>query len=290
MMIRAIDIGRASPPRGDASIAFVKRKKVQNMLRIVYVAVGVLGYAAGMAGLLLFILFAGGWRVGDLSIDNPPDNPVGVALLINVSLILMFGLQHSVMARPWFKAWWTRLIPKPIERSVYCLATAAAIVPLCLLWQPLPGVVWTTNIPALRIGLTTLQVIGWTTVVASSFMVSHTELFGLRQVADCVAGRTAQAPVFSERWLYRFVRHPLQMGLLIGLWVTPHMSTSHMFFAAMLSAYVLVGLHLEERDLESVFGESYLDYQRRVPMLAPLFRVGETKPRPTRQSPSDSAA
>lgn len=233
-------------------------------------AVGAVGYAAGMAALVLFILFAGGWRVGPFWIDRPPRDTVGMALVVDLALVAIFGAQHTVMARPWFKRWWTRVVPQSIERSVYCIATALAICLLCSLWQPLPGVVWTTDVPAIRVALTALQLIGWGVVVASSFMISHTELFGLRQAGAYAAGRPDPEPALSERGLYRYVRHPLQMGVLIGLWATPHMSTSHMFFAAMLSAYVLVGLHHEERDLVSEFGEEYLAYQRRTPMLLPL--------------------
>lgn len=256
-----------------------------------YLFIGVTGYAAGMVGLVLFILFAGGWRVGSLSIDTEPSMGIGAALAVNVGLVAVFGLQHTVMARPWFKRLWTRIIPKPIERSIYCVATAAAIGLLCFGWQGLPGVVWSIENSTLAWMLYAVQLAGWATTVASSFMISHAELFGLQQVGTYARGATPIEPSFKVRGLYRIVRHPLQMGVLIGLWVTPHMSTSHMLFAALLSAYVLVGLHHEERDLVAVFGEDYLAYKRRVPMLVPFKTPSASaSPAPANASPADSAA
>lgn len=260
------------------------------MSRYACLAIGIAGYLIGMSGLVLFILFAGGWPIGSLSIDNSPRSPVGIALVVNTCLVAAFGLQHTVMARPWFKRRWSRIVPSWIERSVYCVATAAAVGCLCGFWQPLPGVVWTTNDSSLRALLIGLQLCGWATAVGSSFMISHTELFGLQQVAAYAAGRHDKKPVFTERGLYRFVRHPLQFGVLVGMWATPHMSTSHMFLSAMLSAYILVGLHHEERDLVTAFGEDYLAYQQRVPMLLPFITGAPAPSRPTIDaSPTDSA-
>lgn len=260
------------------------------MSRFLCIAVGALGYVVSLAGLVLFLLFAGGWRLGPFWIDNPPSSPIGVALGVDLFLVVVFGLQHTLMARPWFKSRWTRIIPTPIERSLYCITTTAAICLLCFFWQPLPGVVWSTDIPMLRVGLNTLQLFGWTLLVASSFMISHTELFGLRQVAASTTGQSDTDRVFTERSLYRYVRHPLQSGVLVALWATPHMSTSHMFFAAMLSTYVLIGLHHEERDLVTQFGEDYLDYRRRVPMLVPYRRARPHATHGSQSSPADSAA
>lgn len=239
------------------------------MTRCITALFGVAAYALGMGSLILFMLFVGGWEVMPWRIDAAPNTPVGTALLINLGLIAIFGVQHSVMARPGFKKAWTRIIPSALERSAYCLATGLVIVLMVIGWQPLPGTVWSFDHPLLKTSLTGLQLLGWTTVVASSFMISHSDLFGLRQVYDHLRGRAEPVPSFTTRYLYHFVRHPLQLGVLLGVWATPHMSVSHLFLSALLTCYIMIGLALEERDLVATLGEDYAEYRRRVPMLIP---------------------
>lgn len=238
-------------------------------MKALYVLFSLFSYAVGLLTLTLFMAFAGGWNVAPWWIDAAPTTPVGVALAINFALVAIFGIQHSVMARPGFKRAWTKIVPKALERSFYGLATGAVILLLVVGWCPLPGVVWGIEQPLVRNALLALQIFGWGTAVSASFMINHFDLFGLQQVYDHLKGRTEPEPSFTAGFLYTMVRHPLQMGILIGMWATPHMSVSHLYLSALMSCYILIGLAFEERDLLATLGESYADYRRRVPMLVP---------------------
>ncbi len=237
---------------------------------------GIAAYAFGMGSLVLFILFVGGWTKlpGGVElpwhIDTQSHGPIGSALLVNFALVALFGIQHSIMARPGFKRVWTRIIPRAIERSCYCVATGAVICLLVVFWQPMAGAVWSFESSLLRIALTSLQIIGWSLVVASSFMINHFELFGLQQTYYRFVNREEPEPTFTVRYFYRFVRHPLQLGVLIGIWATPHMSTAHMLLSAMMTAYIIIGLCFEERDLVDSLGQDYEQYRSRVNMLWPI--------------------
>lgn len=256
---------------------------------------GVFAYGFGLGSLVFFMLFVGGWAtlpgLGELpwQIDAEASGPSGRALLINLGLIALFGLQHSVMARPVFKKVWTQIIPTSIERSSYCVATGIVICLICMFWQPLSGTVWHFHHPGLAMALTGLQLLGWATVVASSFMISHLELFGLQQVYYRLIERPLPKPNFTVKYLYRFVRHPLQLGMLIGIWATPHMSTSHMFLSASMTIYITIGLYLEERDLSTFLGQDYEQYRRQVPMIVPLSRGNTSKSGALDQMNADSA-
>lgn len=239
------------------------------MKSFAYVAFSIVAYAVGLGSLVLFMLFAGGWNVTPWWIDAEPSAPVGLALAVNFGLVALFGLQHTVMARPGFKRAWTKIIPQPLERSWYCLATGFVVTLLVVAWQPLPGTVWRLDHPVVRAALNGLQLLGWTTAVASSFMINHFDLFGLQQVYNHLKQRSEPEPSFTARYLYQIVRHPLQMGFLLGLWATPHMSVSHLFLSALMTCYIMIGLAFEERDLVATLGEDYADYRRRVPMLVP---------------------
>jgi methanethiol S-methyltransferase len=208
-------------------------------------------------------VYAIGW-LGDVpslptTIDGQPGRAPLHALLVDVGLIAIFALQHSVMARPAFKRMWTRVVPAAAERSTYVLLTGACLFAICLFWQSLPGVVWRLEGVAAAVAWA-LFALGWIVVLASTFMVSHAELFGLTQ---------APRSEFRERWLYRLVRHPLMLGFLIAFWSAPTMSASRLVFALVTTAYILIALRLEERDLRRTFGARYSDYQARVPMLVP---------------------
>lgn len=239
---------------------------------------GIIAYAFGFGSLVLFMLFVGGWTsipgLGELpwQIDAAATTPFGQALAVNLGLIGLFGLQHSIMARPAFKRVWTRIVPTSLERSLYVVATGIVICLICMLWQPLAGTVWHVRHAHLAAMLTGLQLLGWTIVIASSFMISHFELFGVQQVYYRLIDQPAPKPNFTVKYLYRFVRHPLQMGMLIGIWATPQMSTSHMLLSAAMTIYITVGLYLEERDLATFLGQDYEHYRQQVPMIVPLSR------------------
>ena len=239
------------------------------MTRWITFLFGVAAYVFGMGSLVLFMLFVGGWDVLPFKIDAQPRVPIGQAILINLGLVVLFGIQHSVMARPGFKRLWTRIVPGSSERSWYCVATGVVICLLCYFWQPMAGVVWHVDNAALSYMLIGIQLFGWGLVVASSFMINHFELFGLQQVYDGLLNRPEPEPHFTVKYLYRFVRHPLQLGVLIGMWAAPHMSASHMLLSAAFTAYITTGLYFEEQDLASSLGQDYEQYRRQVPMIVP---------------------
>ncbi|HLJ12680.1 MAG TPA: isoprenylcysteine carboxylmethyltransferase family protein [Planctomycetaceae bacterium] len=191
------------------------------------------------------------------------------ALAVNLVLLALFAVQHSVMARPAFKRWWTRFIPQPVERSTYVLATSLALALLFWLWRPMPAVVWNTE-GELRWVLWGLFWVGWLTVLASTFFVNHFDLFGLRQVYLHATGRPYMPIEFRTTGLYKRIRHPIMLGFIIGFWATPTMTAGHLMFAVVTTAYIFVGIQLEERDLVAFHGDEYRMYQRQVRMLIPI--------------------
>jgi protein-S-isoprenylcysteine O-methyltransferase Ste14 len=203
------------------------------------------------------------------TIDSPATGHVALAIAVNLGLLGLFAVQHSVMARPWFKRWWTRFVPQPIERSVYCFLSCVALGLLIWLWQPVGFVLWDIQSPPVRGLLFALYVAGWLTVVASSWHISHFELFGLRQVWLHYRGLPNEPLPFITPGAYRFVRHPLYVGWLLVFWSAPTMTASHLLFAAGTTIYILLAIQWEERDLIAHFGETYENYRRRVPMLLP---------------------
>jgi protein-S-isoprenylcysteine O-methyltransferase Ste14 len=229
---------------------------------------------AGVAYVLSLasFLYAVGW-LGDVpglptTIDGRPGMPWLQALPIDVGLLSLFAVQHSAMARPGFKRLWTRMVPPAIERSTYVLATSACLFALCLFWQSLPGTVWRLQGPAAALAWG-LFALGWLVVLASTFMVSHVDLFGLRQAFQGFLGQAPAPLPFTSRYLYGIVRHPIMLGFLVAFWSAPVMTTARLVFASITTAYVLVALRLEERDLRRALGEEYAEYQERVPMLVP---------------------
>ncbi|MGE8131915.1 methanethiol S-methyltransferase [Methylobacterium sp. NPDC080182] len=224
---------------------------------------------------LLAFLYAVGFlgrAVVPKTVDDGPLVDPGLAVLVDVSLLALFALQHSVMARPRFKVWWTRIVPKPIERSTYVLLASLALLLLFWQWRPLPAVVWSISEPVAVELLSGLFWIGWLVVLASTFMISHLDLFGLKQA---VHGKRSTAPgeaVFKTPFLYRHVRHPIYLGFVVAFWATPTMTAGHLLFAAVATAYIFVGIQLEERDLVAFFGDRYRRYRREAGMLLPRFR------------------
>jgi len=189
--------------------------------------------------------------------------------VIDVALIALFGVQHSVMARQGFKRWWTRVIPAPAERSVYVLMASAALIILMSLWRPIDSIIWNVSTPALASLIWVLFWIGWFTVLLSTFLINHFELFGLRQVFSRLVGREIPEAEFRTPFLYRYVRHPIYLGFILGMWATPVMTAGHLLFAAGGTGYILVGIWFEERDLVAQFGERYRRYREQVGMLIP---------------------
>lgn len=238
---------------------------------------GMLCYAIFFATFLYAIGFIGGFGV-PVTIDSGPTLPLGRALLIDVLLLGLFAVQHSVMARPAFKRWWTRYVPKPAERSTYVLFSSLLLIALFAYWQPIGGVVWSVQDPLMRGLLYGIFALGWLTVLVATFLINHFDLFGLRQVWLYLTGRPYTQLRFGTPWLYRHVRHPLYVGWLMAFWATPHMTTAHLLFAVATTAYILIAIRFEEHDLQAVHPE-YADYRRRVPMLIPrITHGGNTQP------------
>lgn len=203
-------------------------------------------------------------------IDSVPDAPLGYALLVNAGLLMLFALQHSVMARPAFKRWWTKFIPEPIERSTYVLLASLCLLVLFYFWQPLGGVIWAVESESARVALQALCLFGFGIVLVSTFLINHFDLFGLRQVWMYFQGKPYQPLPFRTPLFYRFVRHPLYMGFIIAFWAAPVMTGAHLFFAIMTTGYILTAIRFEENDLVRHFGEKYIEYKRSAPMLIPF--------------------
>jgi protein-S-isoprenylcysteine O-methyltransferase Ste14 len=223
-------------------------------------------YAAFLAVFLYLIGFVAGWGVPK-SVDDGVATPVALAVAVDVALVLFFGLLHSVMARAHFKRVWTKLVPPSAERSTYVLVASAQIALLCWQWRPIGPALWDSR-GAFAVAVRALQLGGWGIAILSTYLVDHFELFGLRQAF----GGGAQEPVLRTPLLYRWVRHPLYFGMLVGLWSAPTMSVGHFLLSSLLTGYILVGVRHEERDLVRVFGDAYRRYQATVPMLLPLPR------------------
>jgi protein-S-isoprenylcysteine O-methyltransferase Ste14 len=240
-----------------------------------------IAYAVFFATFLYLIVFVGDLSFASRTVDVGPDSPVAVAVLVDLALIAVFGLQHSIMARPAFKRWWTRFVPESAERSVYVLAASVALTILFLGWRPIGSVVWLVSPithPMLNDLVWLLFWIGWLTVLLSTFLINHFELFGLQQAWFHVRGRKAEPPQFRQPFLYKWVRHPLYLGFFLAFWAAPEMTAGHLLLAAGLSAYMLIAIRHEERDLVSLFGKDYEDYRGKVGMLTPRFRRRSTEP------------
>jgi protein-S-isoprenylcysteine O-methyltransferase Ste14 len=237
--------------------------------RLAFFVYGVTVYVFFLATFLYAVAFVGGFAV-PTRLDGAPRIPFGPALAVDLGLLAVFAAQHSVMARRWFKERWTRLVPKELERSTYVLCASLALGLLCWKWQPLGGTVWSVETPALRALLWTLFAAGWGTVLVVTFLINHFDLFGLRQVWLVLTGRPYSRTGFTTPGPYRFVRHPLYLGFLLASWATPNMTAAHLLFALAITGYILLGIHLEERDLVAEHGAAYESYRRRVPMLLPL--------------------
>ncbi len=230
---------------------------------------GIAVYVTFLVTFLYSIGFVGNVLVPK-SIDSGAQGPVGVSLMINLVLLSVFALQHSIMARPAFKRVWIKVIPKSAERSTYILMTCVALVLIFVFWQPLPAVVWDVRNTVLDTALTVLFWIGWLVVLASTFMIDHFDLFGLKQIYANLKLREATRPGFIKTGLYRLVRHPIMTGFLVAFWAAPTMTQGHLLFTLVTTGYIVVAvLHLEEKDLIAEIGDEYRTYQREVPAFIP---------------------
>ena len=238
------------------------------MKRLTIFIYGLVSYAVFFGTFLYAIGFLGNIGVPK-SIDSAREVPIATALLIDLGLLALFAVQHSVMARPAFKRWWTRLVPEPAERSTYVLFSSLALIALFACWQPIGGIVWDVGPPAARGVLFAAFAFGWTLVLYSTFLINHFDLFGLRQVWLHLTGQPYQPLRFRMPSLYSHLRHPLYLGWLFTFWATPTMTVTHLVFALATTAYIFIAIRFEERDLIAAHPE-YEDYRRRVPMILPL--------------------
>jgi protein-S-isoprenylcysteine O-methyltransferase Ste14 len=238
----------------------------------------IIGFLFGLVAYLVFLptfLYAIGFVTGvgvPKTIDDGPVVPVTEALIVNLLLLSLFAVQHSGMARKPFKRWLTQFVPASVERSVYVLLASLALILLLWQWRPIPAVVWQVTNAQVAMTMTALSLAGWLLVLFSTFLINHFELFGLHQVAANLAGRTMPSARFKTPVLYKFVRHPIYLGFIIAFWATSVMTVGHLLFAAVTTAYIFIGIALEERDLIQLFGEEYKRYRAQVGMLAPFRR------------------
>jgi len=236
------------------------------MSRFIAFIYGLASYILAAVTLLYAIGFVSGLVVPK-TIDTGISVPIAEAIIVNLFLMSVFALQHSVMARKPFKKWWTQFVPESIERSTYVLFSSLALILLFWQWRPIPAVVWHIDNPQIAAAVMGLSLAGWLIVLTSTFLINHFELFGLEQVSSNFASRPPAG--FRTPLYYKFVRHPLYLGFIIAFWATPTMTIGHLLFAAVTTAYILVGIMLEEHDLIALFGDDYRRYKERVPMLMP---------------------
>jgi methanethiol S-methyltransferase len=233
-------------------------------------------------GIVAYLIFFGTfcYAVGFVStllvpkhVDSVPTSSLSHAFLVDAVLLSLFALQHSIMARPAFKQWWTRFVPEPIERSTYVLLSSLCLLLLFWYWQPLGGIIWEVELGTTKLVLISLCLFGFGLVLVSTFLINHFDLFGLRQVWFYFTGKNYEAIPFRTPLIYNYVRHPIYLGFIIAFWATPTMTAAHLFFAIMTTGYIFVGIQFEENDLIKHFGAKYKEYKRSAPMLIPFTKA-----------------
>jgi len=237
--------------------------------RLLIFGYGILSYASFLGVFLYAVAFLGNFYIPN-SIDADPAGPVSRALAINLALLGGFAVQHSVMARPFFKRWWTRIVPEAAERSTYVLFSNLAMIALFVFWQPMGGLVWNVEAQPMRSIILAFYFIGWAVLFYATLLIDHFDLFGLRQAWMHLRNIPYTAPQFAERGMHQVVRDPIYVGWLMIFWFTPTMSVAHLLFAVTTTLYILAAIQLEERDLINEHGEAYRSYQKRVRMITPL--------------------
>lgn len=243
------------------------------MKKFVILVYGLIAYVVFLISFLYAIGFISDFLVPK-TINSETESSGITALLINLSLLSLFAIQHSVMARPGFKAWWIKIIGKPAERSTYILLTSLILLLIFWKWQPINTLVWQVDNSIIAMILIGVAALGWMIVLLSTFMISHFELFGLTQIFDNFKNRTTPTAKFQTNFLYKIVRHPLMLGFIIAFWATPVMTLGHLLFAAVTTLYILIAVkYLEEKDLRKTLGKAYENYQENVPMIIPFSKA-----------------
>jgi protein-S-isoprenylcysteine O-methyltransferase Ste14 len=245
------------------------------MKKIAFFAYGMVSYGLFFVSFLYMIAFVGNFEVAGFvpkTIDSGATGSLSTAIMVNIGIIILFGLQHTIMARPGFKAAWTKIIPKPIERSTYVNFTTAILVLLFSQWRPMTDIIWQVDGSLGKNVLLGIYFGGYLLVLYASFLINHFDLFGLRQVFLFLFAKKYTHPPLASPTVYRIIRHPILLGWTIAFWATPTMTVGHLLFAMTMTAYILIAIPFEERDLESALGEEYRLYKSRTPMLLPLPR------------------
>ena len=244
------------------------------MGRVLVMGVALVCYAAFFASFVYLVGWVGGFDFMPTHVNLGLEAPLVTALLVNTGLIALFGIQHSVMARPGFKAAWTRIIPAASERSIYCLMTAVVLAVLFAFWHPIEGVLWSVQNETVRMAIWCLFWLGWGILFIATWLLDHFELFGLQQAWHNMTGKSAAAPEMRTPLFYKLVRHPIYTGFFIAFWAAPDMTYSRLFAAVGFTIYIMIGIAHEERDLLDVFGEEYAEYRKRVGAFIP--GIGQT--------------
>ncbi|ORW90240.1 hypothetical protein AWB92_20425 [Mycobacterium sp. IEC1808] len=239
------------------------------MKRYLTLAYGAAAYLLFLVAFLYLVAFVANLWV-PRTVDHGLSSPIVEAIVVNVLLVGAFGIQHSVMARPAFKAWWTRFVPPSIERSTYVVLSSAVLLLLYWQWRTVPAVVWDVRQPAARVLLWGLFWLGWVIALGATFMINHFDLFGLRQAYLAWRQKPYTELHFRTHLFYRLVRHPLMLGFLISFWAAPTMTAGHLLFSIAMTTYILIAVHIEERGLVAALGSDYRQYRREVPMLVPI--------------------
>lgn len=246
------------------------------MKKLFFIVYSIIAYLISVGTLLYLLCFVSSLIVPK-NIDSEPQSPLDFALLMDAALVFLFGLQHSIMARPAFKHWWKKFVPEPIERSTYILLTSFCLLLLFWQWQPIDGIIWQAESETIQILLKSVCIVGFGIALLSTFLINHFDLFGLQQVWFYVKDKKYEQATFKTPFFYKYVRHPLYLGLLIMFWSTPTMTATHLVFALMTTGYILTGIRFEQNDLVKHFGAKYEEYKRSIPMLIPFSKGFKNK-------------